>query len=163
MREVWMNGPVDQVPSLLQPVAHALLQAQIEVNELLIDFPESLLWERPANVASPGFHLQHLRGVLDRLFTYSKELKLNDFQLNALNEEGNPMKLLRQLLQEFNDQIDQCIVDLKRINPESLTEVRYLGRQMIPTTMIGLLFHAAEHTMRHTGQLFVTIKILTNK
>jgi hypothetical protein len=35
------------------------------------DFPTKLLWERPANVASVGFHLQHLAGVLDRLFTYA--------------------------------------------------------------------------------------------
>jgi uncharacterized damage-inducible protein DinB len=163
MREVWMNGPIDQVPDLLQPVAHALLQARNEVNEFMIGFPEPLLWERPANVASTGFHLQHLRGVLDRLFTYSKELKLNEDQLIALSEEGKPTKVLKQLLQEFNEQIDQCIKDLQVINPDLLTETRYLGRKMIPTTMIGLLFHAAEHTMRHIGQLLVTVKILTKE
>jgi len=36
-----------------------------------------------------------------------------------------------------------------------------VGRQQIPSTVIGLLVHAAEHTMRHLGQLLVTVKILT--
>lgn len=29
--------------------------------------------------------------------------------------------------------------------------------------VLGLLFHAVEHTMRHTGQLMVTVKILNDK
>jgi len=45
--EVWLRGPVKNIPLLLQPVAHALLQAREEVNELLEDFPDELLWESP--------------------------------------------------------------------------------------------------------------------
>jgi hypothetical protein len=33
--EVWLRGPVDHIPVLLQPVAHALLQAREEVNALM--------------------------------------------------------------------------------------------------------------------------------
>ena len=67
--EVWLRGPIEGIPLLLQPVAHALLQAREELNTLMVDFPEALLWERPAGLASPGFHLQHLSGVLDRLLS----------------------------------------------------------------------------------------------
>ncbi|HYH14710.1 MAG TPA: DinB family protein, partial [Flavisolibacter sp.] len=67
--EVWLRGQLPGISPFLQPVAHALLQAQEEINELMEVFPDTLLWERPAGVASPGFHLQHLKGVLDRLFT----------------------------------------------------------------------------------------------
>jgi uncharacterized damage-inducible protein DinB len=28
---------------------------------------------------------------------------------------------------------------------------------------LGLLFHAAEHTQRHTGQLLVTVKVISSK
>lgn len=69
--EVWLRGPIENIPALLQPVAHALLQARQEVNELIKKFPHELLWEKPAGVASAGFHLQHITGVLDRLFTYA--------------------------------------------------------------------------------------------
>jgi hypothetical protein len=64
--EVWLRGPLSNMPSLVQPVAHALLQAREELNELMNKFPETLLWEKVAGMASPGFHLQHLSGVLDR-------------------------------------------------------------------------------------------------
>ena len=68
--EVWLRGPVANIPAALQPVAHALLQAREEVNAIMQDFPEELLWEKPWPVATVGFHLQHLAGVLDRLFSH---------------------------------------------------------------------------------------------
>ena len=50
--EVWLRGPVDGVPQMLQPVAHALLQAREEVETLIEDFPRQKLWDRPAGVAT---------------------------------------------------------------------------------------------------------------
>src|SRR5262245_30783575 len=82
--EVWLRGPVPDIPPLLQPVAHALLQAREEVHSIMRGFPEERLWERPGGAASAGFHLQHLTGVLDRLFTYARGASLNDDQLSAL-------------------------------------------------------------------------------
>ena len=76
-----LEVPLQGVPPLLQPVGHALLQAREEVSGIMEGFPEKLLWERPAGAASVGFHLQHLTGVLDRLFTYAKGLPLNPEQL----------------------------------------------------------------------------------
>ena len=67
--EVWLRGPVPGVPPPLQPVAHALLQAREEIEAMMQGFPEHKLWERPAGVASVGFHLQHFSGVLSRLFS----------------------------------------------------------------------------------------------
>ena len=85
--EYWLRGPVEGIPAELQPVAHALLQSREEVNALMEGFPEEKLWERPAGVASPGFHLQHLAGVLDRLLTYAKGDMLSPRQLEELGEE----------------------------------------------------------------------------
>ena len=79
--EVWLRGPLPEIPDLLQPVAHALLQAREELGIFTNTFPSKLLWEKPANVASVGFHLQHLAGVLDRLFTYAREESLNESQM----------------------------------------------------------------------------------
>ena len=53
--EVWLRGPIEGISPYLQPIAHALLQARDEVNELMKDFPNNLLWRRPAGVASAGF------------------------------------------------------------------------------------------------------------
>src|SRR6476620_6090583 len=87
--EVWLRGRVENIPSLLQPVAHALPQAKEEVNDLLEDFPNELLWETPAGAASTGFHLQHLSGVLDRLFTYAQGRQLDEEQFASLKLEGD--------------------------------------------------------------------------
>ena len=70
--EVWQRGPIADVPALLQPVAHALLQAEEEITEIIKDMPAETIWQQPAGVASIAFHVQHITGVLDRLFTYAK-------------------------------------------------------------------------------------------
>ena len=163
--EVWLRGPVTGIPALLQPVAHALLQAREEIHELLKDFPETLLWERPAGVASVGFHLQHLTGVLDRLFTYAGGQALSPAQLQYLATEGTAEQNtgLQALVQAFDAQVTHAIEQLKDMEAEQLTATRTVGRKHLPSTVLGLLFHAAEHTMRHTGQLLVTVKVLTTR
>jgi len=162
--EHWMRGPVEGIAPLLQPVAHALLQARDEVNELMQSFPDNLLWEKPAGVASPGFHLQHLSGVINRLFTYAKGQSLSAEQLDNLKKEGAPAEVSTQvLLQHFNAEVDAALEQLKRTPAETLTEFRGVGRKQLPSTVMGLLFHAAEHTMRHTGQLLVTVRVLTKE
>jgi len=164
--EVWLRGPINNVPGLLQPVAHALLQATEEINELMADFPEALLWEKPAGLASPGFHLQHLAGVLSRLFTYAKGEQLSKQQLDALKAEGKPPEeeySINSLVEIFNKQVDDCIIQLQNTDEKILTEDRGVGRAKLLSTVIGLYIHAAEHTMRHTGQLLVTVKVLVDK
>src|SRR4030095_11409580 len=86
--EVWLRGPLPDIPPLLQPVAHALLQAREEVEALMSDFEEELLWTRPGGVASAGFHLRHLAGVLDRLFTYARGEQLSAAQQRGRESEG---------------------------------------------------------------------------
>jgi uncharacterized damage-inducible protein DinB len=162
--EVWLRGPLPLIPGLLQPIAHALLQAQEELNELMKDLDESLLWKRPAGLASIGFHLQHIAGVQDRLFTYAKGEILSQQQLDYLKNEGkeNALITVHELLKNLNAQTEKSIEQLKATDVNTLTEIRGVGRKQIPSTVLGLLFHAAEHTMRHTGQLLVTVRILTS-
>lgn len=160
--EVWLRGPLPDVPPLLQPIAHALLQAQEELYEYLSDFPDNLLWQCPADVASVAFHLQHLTGVLDRIFTYARGESLSEIQMQNLKAEGveNIEITVQQLIEDFNKQIEKAIFQLKNTDEATLTEVRGVGRAQIPSTVIGLLFHAAEHTTRHLGQLLVTSKVV---
>ncbi|WP_179414863.1 DinB family protein [Mucilaginibacter sp. E4BP6] len=162
--EVWLRGPLQGIPALLQPVAHALLQAREEVNRLMTDFPDDLLWEKVASMASPGFHLQHMAGVLDRLYTYAKDEQLDQQQLDYLTAEGkNADVKLGDLLECFNRQVDIAIKQLSETDEGTLAEVRGVGRAKVPSTVIGLLVHSAEHTMRHVGQLLVTVKVLLDK
>ncbi|MGB3851156.1 MAG: DinB family protein [Tunicatimonas sp.] len=161
--EVWLRGPVAGVPALLLPVAHALRQAQEEVHTYTHGFPTELLNERPAGLASVGFHLQHLRGVLDRLFTYARGEALTETQLEELRTEGQTPQTVEDLVKDFDHQVERSIRQLQHTPKASLTDAREVGRAQLPSTVLGLLFHAAEHTMRHVGQLLVTIRILRSE
>lgn len=161
--EVWLRGPIEGLSPFLQPVAHALLQAEEEIEALLLHFPDDLLWQSPAGLASPGFHLRHLTGVLDRLFTYAAGHMLSNEQLAYLKTEGTPGDVnttTRELVAAFKTQISTSIAYLKTLDDEVLTLKREVGRARLPSTVLGLLFHTAEHTMRHNGQLLVTAKVL---
>ncbi|MBS1603273.1 MAG: DinB family protein [Bacteroidetes bacterium] len=204
-REYWLRGPVPGFPPLLQPVVHALLQARDEVSVFMEGFPDKKLWERPAGVASVGFHLRHLTGVLDRLLTYARGEGLSEGHLNYLKREGLPEgdgegqlnylkreglpegdgeeqlnylkreglpegdeegpvggSVAKYLVERFNIQVDKALEQIKGIKEEELTARRDVGRDRLPSTVGGLVFHAAEHTQRHVGQLFVTVKVVNS-
>ena len=161
--EVWLRGPLPEVPPLLQPVAHALLQAREEVHALLADFPAARLAERPLGLASVGFHLRHLAGVLDRTFTYARGAALSKTQLTYLAAEGQPPThagAVAELVAQFASQVDAALAQLHATPESSLPEWRGVGRAQLPSTVIGLLVHAAEHTTRHVGQLLVTARVV---
>jgi hypothetical protein len=161
--EVWLRGPLKDIPALLQPVAHALLQAGEELNALMLHFPDMLLWGKVAGMASPGFHLQHLTGVLNRLFTYARGEALTEQQLNYLSAEGKPTTktyTVLELVENFNDQVNAALQQLGKEDENRLTDFRGVGRAQLPSTVIGLYTHSAEHTMRHLGQLIVTVGVL---
>ena len=128
----------------------------------IFPFDDAHLWVRPAGRASVAFHLQHIAGVIDRLFTYALAKPLSEAQFEYLRAEGQEMSDVRstELVAAFAKQVDAAVAQLKETDEAMLTDARYLGRKRIPTTLMGLLFHAAEHTMRHVGQLFVTVKLI---
>lgn len=161
--EYWQQGPIEGIPALLQPVAHALLQARREVSAIMEEFPDALLTKRPAGLAFVAFHLRHLSGVIDRLFTYAKALPLNEEQKSFLKNEGNEeirSGLVGELVDQFSETVTSALSQLTLTAENTLTEIRGIGRKQIPTTVLGLLFHAAEHTQRHVGQLLVTAVVV---
>ncbi len=161
--EVWLRGPLPAVPPLLQPVAHALLQAREEVTTLMANFPAEKLATRPLGLASVGFHLRHLTGVLDRTFTYARGEALSKSQQAYLAAEGQPLTHVaagQELVQAFHQQVEQALAQLKNTAEATLPEWRGVGRAQLPSTVIGLLVHAAEHTTRHVGQLLVTARVV---
>jgi len=160
--EVWLRGALPDIPKLLQPAAHALLQSKEEVFKYTRDFPHALLWEKPAGRASVGFHLQHITGVLDRMLTYAEEKPLSKKQFEYLRNEGveNPEVKMDDLTHAFSEKVAQAL-DIFKNTPETiLTEQRGVGRKQLPSSVIGLYFHAAEHSQRHIGQMLVTISVL---
>lgn len=160
--EVWLRGPVEGIPDQLQPAAHALLQSTEDIEEYLKDFSENGLWKKPSGRASVGFHLQHITGVIDRLMTYAKKKSLSEEQFEFLRNEGNAdtEASSSQLLEDFKKKVDEALQYFMTLKGSDLMESRSVGRKKLPTTVLGLLFHAAEHSQRHVGQLLVTASTL---
>jgi len=141
------------------PAAHALVQAREDIRAA-VDATNDQLWQRPNGAASAGYHLQHLAGSLDRLFTYARGESLTDAQRAALAQEGTPGATAPALVDEVSGAIDRALDQLRRTPPETVFEGRAVGRARLPATVLGLLFHAAEHTTRHAGQLITTLKVV---
>jgi uncharacterized damage-inducible protein DinB len=161
--EAWQRGPIDGVPPLLMPVAHAIVQAREDAGRALTGLSADQIWARPGGAASVGFHVRHLAGALDRLFTYARGEPLSDEQRRRIPVEGlpgAPPAGTAELLADL-DAIVARALDQVRATPDStLLDARGVGRQQLPSTVIGLLFHGAEHATRHAGQAITTARIV---
>lgn len=120
---------------------------------------------RPGGGASIGFHVRHLVGALDRLFTYARGEGLSASQLAALKQEGDPgtppadaQALTAALATATARAIDQ----LRATDPSTLLDPRSVGRQRMPSTVIGLLAHGGEHAARHAGQALTLRRVVLN-
>ena len=162
--EVWMRGPIDGIDPLLMPVGHSLVQVSEDLQQLISSVPAEHVWARPGGAASIGFHVRHLGGALDRLFTYARGESLSDAQKTALRIEstaGDPPATLADVVRETTDAIERALGQLRRTSRDQLLDHRGIGRAALPSNVLGLLFHAAEHSTRHAGQAITTAKILT--
>lgn len=161
--EVWLRGPVAGVPSLLQPAAHALLQVREEIPPLVEQLSIDQLWARPGGAAAIGFHLLHFAGSTDRLLTYGRGQPLSVAQLRALEAERTVHEdrpALAGLVHGLTSGIDRAVAWFAEISPEDLSAPREVGRRQFPSTMLGLLFHAAEHGSRHAGQIVTLARVV---
>ena len=109
---------------------------------------------------SAGFHLKHVAGSVDRLTTYLLGNQLSEEQLAFLRSEGTGNEGSRELLSAINQQLRNSEIQLQTLKPQDLFAERFVGRKELPTTVLGLLVHLAEHTQRHLGQIITTSKIL---
>jgi DinB family protein len=160
--EAWQRGPVAGFDPLLMPVVHALIQAREDLEHLIPSVPLEQVWSRPGGAASIGFHVRHAGGALDRLFTYARGEGLSDAQRAALKSEGDPgdpAATLSTLVADISRRIDAAMDQLRTTPRDVLLEERKVGRAGLPATVLGLLFHAAEHTTRHVGQAITTALI----
>lgn len=161
--EPWLRGPIAGVPLLLQPAAHAFLMAEEDVTTAVADLTIEQFWREPGGIASAGFHLAHLAGSTDRLLTYARGETLSEVQRERLDRErklSTSRPAPAALLTAWQTGVASAIVQLQSTPESSLLEPRLVGRARLPSTVLGLLFHAAEHASRHTGQIVTTAKLV---
>ena len=159
--EWWQRGPIDGIPAVLQPIAHILLQVRESVGEIVEPMTEQQWNARPGGVASAAFHVRHIAGVIDRLFTYARGSALSSEQFAAIRSEGEELLTVdvALALRVLFVRVDAAVAELCTIDVTTLGDFRGVGRAQLPSTVIGCLVHGAEHAMRHVGQLSVTARI----
>lgn len=161
--EVWLRGPIPGVQPYLQPAAHTLQQVREDIVSAVQGLTDAQVWTRPGGAAAIGFHLRHLPGSLDRLLTYSRGESLSAEQQAALAAEGTVYQErpgLEALLARLTGGIARALDYLRTVPEETLLLPREVGRKRLPSTTLGLIFHAAEHSARHAGQIVTLASVV---
>ena len=161
--EVWQRGPVSGFDPYLMPVVHSFMQVQEDVDGLAARIAPDALWNRPGGAASVGFHLRHIAGSTERLLTYARGEALTAEQIAAARREADDTPALDVVVSEIRDALGRALEQIRATPRESLLTERKVGRAGLPSTTLGLLFHAAEHATRHAGQAVTTAKILSGR
>ena len=157
--EPWMRGTHAELDPVVRAVVHALELAEEDVSRWCGALGDAEMFAQPGGVAPVAFHLRHIARSLDRLLTYAEDRGLNDAQLAALGTEMDTGAAV-EVIAEFREGLGAAKKRVRRIVPETFAEARGIGRKQLPTTVVGLLIHCAEHTARHTGQAVTTAKIV---
>ena len=85
--------------------------------------------------------------------SYLQSRELTAGQLRELEDEQRPLEIPADaLLEALETALAEAEAIVRAIDPATLAEPRTVGRKRLPTTVIGLLTHIAEHIQRHVGQ-----------
>lgn len=161
MPEPWLRGPIAGMPATVMPAAHALMQAAEDVPMAVKGLSAEQLWALPGGAAAVGFHLRHLAGSIDRLLTYARGKMLTDAQMSEMDAEPyDDERSADDLAREALAAIERALDVMRETAPDVYLETRGVGRRRLPSTVLGLLVHIAEHTQRHVGAIIATAKVV---
>ena len=150
--EPWLRGPIEGVDPLIAPLLYTFQQAREDLARYTEGLSAGQIWSTRHGPGSVGFHLRHIAGSTERLVTYLQGEALNEVQTSALQAEhvagGTGREELLALVERAFRDAEAAV---RSIDPATLAEPRTVGRKHLPTTVIGLLVHIAEHTQRHVG------------
>ena len=157
--EPWLRGPVAGANPLIAPILYSFQQAREDLSRALDGLTPEQVWVSPHGFGSVGFHLRHIAGSIDRLATYLRGGTLTPEQMRVLSEEHVAGAGAAELLSLVDQAIGNAEAVVRAVDPASLAEPRTVGRKHLPTSVIGLLVHIAEHTQRHVGQAISAAKL----
>jgi uncharacterized damage-inducible protein DinB len=107
-----------------------------------------------------GFQLKHLAGSVDRISSYLVGETLTQEQLQELSSESDGEGSLGELLDQIHQKLQTAEERLRQVDAAQLFDFRGVGRKGLPSTVIGLLVHLAEHTQRHLGQAITLAQLV---
>ncbi|MCB1020586.1 MAG: DinB family protein [Bryobacterales bacterium] len=159
--EPWLRGPLPGLDPLLQPVFHSFEQVREDLAHHTHGLTAEQVWAPHGPLSSIGFQLRHIAGSVDRLTSYLVGDQLSAEQIAALKQEGdNTGASLEELLAEVDAALAASEARMRTLDTADLYAARHIGRKQLPSTVLGLLVHLAEHTQRHLGQVITTAKLV---
>jgi uncharacterized damage-inducible protein DinB len=150
--EPWLRGPFPGIHPLLAPAFYSFQAAREDLARFTEGLTTEELWARPRGLNSVGRELKHIAGSVDRLVTYLEGRQLGPDQMAALRTEDEAGPSRDELLAMVDQAFLRAESVIRAVDAERLAEPRVVGRKQLPTTVIGLVVHMAEHTQRHVGR-----------
>lgn len=141
------------------PVLFSFQQVTEDLRKHTRGVSDPQVWTNTA-AGTLGFQLKHLAGSLDRISTYLTGEALTERQLQQLSSESESNGNLAELLAQVEQSLRAAEERVRRVDPARLFEFRGVGRRNLPSTVIGLLVHLAEHTQRHLGQAITLTQVV---
>ena len=157
--EPWLRGPLPGVDTFVAPLLYSFQMAQEDLAKYTAGLTTEQIWATPHGFGSVGFHLRHIAGSTERLMTYVSGGQLSSAQMAALQAEKEAGATREELLAAIDQAFKSAEAIARALDPVRLTDPRSVGRKQLPTTVIGLLVHIAEHTQRHVGQAISAAKL----
>jgi hypothetical protein len=158
--EPWLRGTLSDLPVVQRALLHSLQMAQEDTAKWCGGLDDRELHLRPFHLPSVAFQLRHIARSLDRFCCYAEDTPLSPGQLAALTGEMDGSGDREAILGELEKSIENTCQRLHAIVGRPPDSPVRIGRKGLPTTIAGLLIHAAEHTQRHVGQAVTTAKII---
>lgn len=155
-----MRGPIPGIESLVMPVFYSFTMVREDLAKFTAGVQQEDVWRQVTTLPTLGFHLRHIPGSADRLATYLMGGEISAEQIAYMKSEGVPAATLEELLAGVDVGLRSVEDRIRTIDPAAIHEPRYIGRKRLPSTVLGLLVHLAEHTQRHLGQAITTAKLL---
>lgn len=144
---------------MVAATVHAYMQAREDLAHWTDGLSDAQIWSRPHGLAPVGFQLRHIAGSVERLTTYLRGEQLSSGQIEAARGEMEPGPRRVELLEMVARSLQESEWVIRELDPATLTAARAVGRKQLPTTVMGLVVHLAEHTQRHVGELIITSKL----
>ena len=146
---------------MLMPAAHTFLQVRDDVRALIADLSDDQIWRKIGNSAPIGFHALHIAGATDRLMTYARGEELSQAQIALMRAESTATGLAAaDIVARVDAAIEAAITQVRATREPDLLTFRGVGRKQLPSNTRGLIAHAAEHGLRHAGQIATLKKII---
>jgi uncharacterized damage-inducible protein DinB len=158
--EPWLRGTLTEVPAVHRGVLHAFALAHEDITRWCAELSVEEWNARPAGIAPVAFHVRHIARSVDRLLTYAERQALSEEQMASLRMEMAECGAPEQELAEIGSALKKAASRVRALMGQDLEATRTVGRELLPTTLGGLLVHLAEHTQRHVGQAITTAKVI---